>query len=112
MKLARSFVLQLLEDSYQSIVGSVVECSPATRAARVRFPDDASFFFCQLWSPPKKIQPFASRLVAAAYLFQELPVIPSSILWTLTALAFGNGHTILNTPVLVRSPKLSNIGPG
>ncbi len=23
------------------IVGSVVECSPATRAARVRFPDDA-----------------------------------------------------------------------
>ena len=28
----------------QSIVGSVVECSPATRAARVRFPDDAIFF--------------------------------------------------------------------
>ena len=27
-----------------SIVGSVVECSPATRAARVRFPDDASYF--------------------------------------------------------------------
>ena len=27
-----------------SIVGSVVECSPATRAARVRFPDDASSF--------------------------------------------------------------------
>ena len=27
-----------------SIVGSVVECSPATRAARVRFPDDADFF--------------------------------------------------------------------
>ena len=27
----------------QSIVGSVVECSPATRAARVRFPDVASF---------------------------------------------------------------------
>ena len=26
-----------------SIVGSVVECSPATRAARVRFPDDANF---------------------------------------------------------------------
>ena len=29
---------------YASIVGSVVECSPATRAARVRFPDDADFF--------------------------------------------------------------------
>jgi hypothetical protein len=28
-----------------SIVGSVVECSPATRAARVRFPDDADIFF-------------------------------------------------------------------
>ena len=26
-----------------SIVGSVVECSPAMRAARVRFPDDAQF---------------------------------------------------------------------
>ena len=30
---------------YASIVGSVVECSPATRAARVRFPDDANTFF-------------------------------------------------------------------
>ena len=30
--------------SCRSIVGSVVECSPATRAARVRFPDDAVFF--------------------------------------------------------------------
>ncbi len=29
-----------------SIVGSVVECSPATRAARVRFPDDAVPPFC------------------------------------------------------------------
>ena len=27
--------------SHGCIVGSVVECSPATRAARVRFPDDA-----------------------------------------------------------------------
>jgi hypothetical protein len=31
-------------DKFSSgIVGSVVECSPATRAARVRFPDDAKF---------------------------------------------------------------------
>ena len=29
--------------TYDCIVGSVVECSPATRAARVRFPDDATF---------------------------------------------------------------------
>ena len=28
-----------------SIGGSVVECSPATRAARVRFPADAVFIF-------------------------------------------------------------------
>ena len=28
-----------------SIGGSVVECSPATRAARVRFPADATFIF-------------------------------------------------------------------
>ena len=31
------------EFNIASIVGSVVECSPATRAARVRFPDDANF---------------------------------------------------------------------
>ena len=36
---------------YASIVGSVVECSPATRAARVRFPDDADSFL----APLKKI---------------------------------------------------------
>ena len=30
-----------------SIGGSVVECSPATRAARVRFPADASVFLLQ-----------------------------------------------------------------
>jgi hypothetical protein len=34
---------------YLSIVGSVVECSPATRAARVRFPDDA----VELFNVPK-----------------------------------------------------------
>ena len=32
---------------YVSIGGSVVECSPATRAARVRFPADAHF--CQFY---------------------------------------------------------------
>ena len=35
-----SFLTRLM-----GIVGSVVECSPATRAARVRFPDDAVKFF-------------------------------------------------------------------
>jgi hypothetical protein len=38
--------LQMCPVCFQaSIVGSVVECSPATRAARVRFPDDANLFF-------------------------------------------------------------------
>ena len=38
------FILFLLcPQLYMRIVGSVVECSPATRAARVRFPDDATF---------------------------------------------------------------------
>ena len=32
-------------EQQESIVGSVVECSPATRAARVRFPDDANSFY-------------------------------------------------------------------
>ena len=37
--------IRVVDDcSQRSIVGSVVECSPATRAARVRFPDDASYF--------------------------------------------------------------------
>ena len=45
--------------TYNRIVGSVVECSPTTRAARVRFPDDAIRFrnnisdinFIIKWSP-------------------------------------------------------------
>ena len=41
---------------HMSIVGSVVECSPATRAARVRFPDDATSFF-----PPLDIYFFADH---------------------------------------------------
>ena len=36
---------------YFSIVGSVVECSPATRAARVRFPDDAKSFYFISFTP-------------------------------------------------------------
>ena len=43
--------LQMCPAYFQSsIVGSVVECSPATRAARVRFPDDANLFFLLLHS--------------------------------------------------------------
>jgi hypothetical protein len=35
---------KIVHITHTSIVGSVVECSPATRAARVRFPDDAMYF--------------------------------------------------------------------
>ncbi len=48
--------------NHESIVGSVVECSPATRAARVRFPDDAIPFF------PTAI---CSRDVKVSYLRRE-----------------------------------------
>ena len=48
--------LQMCPVYFQSsIVGSVVECSPATRAARVRFPDDANLF-----SPPNTQPSFST----------------------------------------------------
>ena len=40
---------------YLSIVGSLVECSPATRAARVRFPDDAKSFILSNVLPLTKL---------------------------------------------------------
>ena len=49
-----------------SIVGSVVECSPAMRAARVRFPDDAStFLFLDLQPDKKKIATSGNQTRAA-----------------------------------------------
>jgi type 1 fimbria pilin len=36
---------QIVQSPCASNVGSVVECSPATRAARVRFPDVAANHF-------------------------------------------------------------------
>ena len=44
----QNLIYNLAHTYYVSIVGSVVECSPATRAARVRFPDDATSFFAPL----------------------------------------------------------------
>ena len=41
----QNLAYNLAHTQYVSIVGSVVECSPATRAARVRFPDDATSFY-------------------------------------------------------------------
>ncbi len=45
LRCANNFHLCTKLNFQLSIVGSVVECSPATRAARVRFPDDASSLF-------------------------------------------------------------------
>ncbi|KRX80330.1 hypothetical protein T06_14858 [Trichinella sp. T6] len=42
VKNERSDVVILI--NYNSVGGSVVECSPATRATRVRFPADANFY--------------------------------------------------------------------
>ena len=44
-KSENEYNIEISTNRYLSIVGSVVECSPATRAARVRFPDDAVKFF-------------------------------------------------------------------
>ena len=44
MSIACYKIIKIDPTYHLSIVGSVVECSPATRAARVRFPDDAKSF--------------------------------------------------------------------
>ena len=60
--------LQMCPAYFQSsIVGSVVECSPATRAARVRFPDDANLFSPQntqpsFSTPPARVQGILPRV--------------------------------------------------
>ena len=43
---ARYIVSSLSLNHLRSIGGSMVECSPATRAARVRFPADATVLWC------------------------------------------------------------------
>ena len=44
----QQYIVATRRVKYHSIVGSVVECSPATRAARVRFPDDANLFIVHI----------------------------------------------------------------
>ena len=60
------------EFNIASIVGSVVECSPATRAARVRFPDDANIFFHFLhlgtWKLVFKNFPFSPSSLHSKYM--------------------------------------------
>ncbi|KRX21824.1 hypothetical protein T07_1336 [Trichinella nelsoni] len=38
------YTFQYYNNTHNSVGGSVVECSPATRATRVRFPADANFY--------------------------------------------------------------------
>ena len=59
------------------IVGSVVECSPATRTTRVRFPDNAvEFFFGDFysifWFPDNTIFLLTENFNFYKYLFVEL----------------------------------------
>ena len=50
MSLSNVKIVKLHSNLCASNVGSVVECSPATRAARVRFPDVAAITFFNLTS--------------------------------------------------------------
>ena len=45
---ARNQIFKICPQKKEGIVGSVVECSPATRAARVQFPDDAKYFWPEI----------------------------------------------------------------
>ncbi|XP_003376243.1 conserved hypothetical protein [Trichinella spiralis] len=38
------YIMQYYDNTHNSVGGSVVECSPATRATRVRFPADANLY--------------------------------------------------------------------
>jgi hypothetical protein len=74
-------------DKFSSgIVGSVVECSPATRAARVRFPDDAKFLkFFQVKDEEKNSgdagyrSPYLSHAKRALYHLSYVPKL--EIVW-------------------------------
>ena len=71
-----------------SIVGSVVECSPATRAARVRFPDDAIFFITHLKGENQKVckkfgdagyrSPYLSHAKRALYHLSYVPQLQNT----------------------------------
>ena len=50
MSLSNDKTVKVHSNLCASNVGSVVECSPATRAARVRFPDVAAITFFNLTS--------------------------------------------------------------
>ena len=79
----------IIIDSFSpSIVGSVVECSPATRAARVRFPDDAIFFVTHLKGENQKVcknfgdagyrSPYLSHAKRALYHLSYVPQLKNT----------------------------------
>ena len=72
-----------------SIVGSVVECSPATRAARVRFPDDAHNFLPNMSS--QKIQKFGGAGYRSRYLSHA-----KRALYHLSYAPSGRGRTLIS----------------
>ena len=65
---------------YNSIGGSVVECSPATRAARVRFPADA---YVLLFDNGKHEQTDYARSEAVLILFKGASYLSNVLLYIL-----------------------------
>ena len=48
----------------------MVECSPATRAARVRFPADATFFYCNL---------HIYSVLLFRYMYNDFVLLPNNV---------------------------------
>ena len=92
---------------HSCIVGSVVECSPATRAARVRFPDDANFlksFFIKIPNinlkmrgidPPTSQMLSEHRFKLGGILFSRL----NSASYNLILILYHNRHNAFDSSV-------------
>ncbi len=67
-----------------------------------------------IWSSPKSNilkWPFTGIMYEPNHMIISCNVV-ANIYTLIHTPSLGYGHTTLNTPVLVRSPKLSNVGPG
>ncbi len=75
-----NYTSNLISWNHCSIVGSVVECSPATRAARVRFPDDAVIFKWLLFLSLNKFMLFSLEQGVLNLLVLAYPQIKTLLL--------------------------------
>ena len=91
-----------------SIVGSVVECSPATRAARVRFPDDAKFFLLMHEKISDKNfggagyqSRYLSHAKRALYHLSYAPIAEqTAAIWPSDSLQQGHNHQLKSAVIL------------